>query len=129
MGVSTNKIAEVTTLEAGLEWCVENGVHKVMIEVNILPSKEACIEKIDGFVKDVDANIVGNAIRELEEEWVSILGPFFNPECFLSDVDVSDSKDENQVVATELQTKKENFMGNAWDFFHAGVSTGEMGPF
>ncbi|GLJ37237.1 hypothetical protein SUGI_0755290 [Cryptomeria japonica] len=32
MGVSTNNIAEVTTLEVGLEWCVEKGVHKVMIE-------------------------------------------------------------------------------------------------
>ncbi|GLJ43073.1 hypothetical protein SUGI_0894050 [Cryptomeria japonica] len=32
MGVSTNNIVEVSTLEVGLEWCVENGVHKVMIE-------------------------------------------------------------------------------------------------
>lgn len=32
IGVSTNNIAEVTTLVAGLEWCVEKGVHKVMIE-------------------------------------------------------------------------------------------------
>ncbi|GLJ11610.1 hypothetical protein SUGI_0172580 [Cryptomeria japonica] len=34
MGVSTNNIAEVTALEAGLEWCVEKGVHKVLIEGN-----------------------------------------------------------------------------------------------
>ncbi|XP_057856839.2 uncharacterized protein LOC131066157 [Cryptomeria japonica] len=32
MGVLTNNIAEVTVLEAGLEWCVEKGVHNVMIE-------------------------------------------------------------------------------------------------
>ncbi|GLJ06912.1 hypothetical protein SUGI_0052280 [Cryptomeria japonica] len=32
MGVSTNNIVEVNTLEAGLEWCVEKGVHKVLIE-------------------------------------------------------------------------------------------------
>ncbi|GLJ39258.1 hypothetical protein SUGI_0801060 [Cryptomeria japonica] len=32
LGVLTNNIAEVTTLEAGLEWCVEKGVHKVMVE-------------------------------------------------------------------------------------------------
>ncbi|XP_057816505.1 uncharacterized protein LOC131029867 [Cryptomeria japonica] len=32
IGVSTNNIAEVTALEAGLEWCVEKGVHKVLIE-------------------------------------------------------------------------------------------------
>ncbi|GLJ29714.1 hypothetical protein SUGI_0586110 [Cryptomeria japonica] len=32
MGVSTNNIAKVTALEASLEWCVEKGVHKVLIE-------------------------------------------------------------------------------------------------
>ncbi|GLJ22302.1 hypothetical protein SUGI_0419560 [Cryptomeria japonica] len=32
MGVLTNNIAEVTTLDAGLEWCVEKGVQKVIIE-------------------------------------------------------------------------------------------------
>ncbi|XP_057829300.2 uncharacterized protein LOC131040406 [Cryptomeria japonica] len=84
---------------------------------------------MDKFVRDVDANAIGNVVMELEEEWTSILGRFFNPECFLLDVDVSDSKDEKQVATTELRTKKENFMGNAWDVFHAGVSTGEKGPF
>ncbi|GLJ43074.1 hypothetical protein SUGI_0894070 [Cryptomeria japonica] len=39
------------------------------------------------------------------------------------------SEDENHVVAAELRTKKVNFMGNAWDVFRAGVSTGEMDPF
>ncbi|GLJ11789.1 hypothetical protein SUGI_0177080 [Cryptomeria japonica] len=32
LGVSTNNIAEVSALEAGLEWCVEKGAHKVMVE-------------------------------------------------------------------------------------------------
>lgn len=84
---------------------------------------------MDRFVRDVDANAVGNTVMELKEEWASILGPFFNPACFLSDMDVLDSDDETQVVARELRLKKENFMGNVWDVFRAGVSSGELGPF
>ncbi|GLJ36215.1 hypothetical protein SUGI_0726950 [Cryptomeria japonica] len=34
LGVSTNNIAEVSTLEADLEWCVDKGAHKVMVEVD-----------------------------------------------------------------------------------------------
>ncbi|XP_059068961.1 uncharacterized protein LOC131859347 [Cryptomeria japonica] len=44
MGVSTNNIAEVIALEVGLEWCVEKGVYKVMIE---------------GDLQIVDANLLG----------------------------------------------------------------------
>ncbi|GLJ42929.1 hypothetical protein SUGI_0890630 [Cryptomeria japonica] len=84
---------------------------------------------MDGFVRVVDANAVGNAVMELEEEWASILGPFFNPACFLSDVEASDTEDEFQVASKELLSMKENFMGNAWDVFRVGVSTGDLGPF
>ncbi|GLJ14891.1 hypothetical protein SUGI_0242270 [Cryptomeria japonica] len=42
---------------------------------------------------------------------------------------VRDTDDETQVAARDLRTKKEYFMGNAWDVFRAGVSSGELGPF
>lgn len=124
----------VTIVEEALNkerhWC-DGFIYETILclLVDVLPSKEACIEKMDGFIRVVDGNAVGNAVMELEEEWASILGHFFNPACFLSDVEVSDYEDELQVVAKELRTKKKNFMGNAWDVFCAGVSTGDLGPF
>ncbi|GLJ53914.1 hypothetical protein SUGI_1151850 [Cryptomeria japonica] len=38
MDVSTNKIVEVSALKVGLEWCVENRIHKVMIKGGFLHS-------------------------------------------------------------------------------------------
>ncbi|GLJ49451.1 hypothetical protein SUGI_1047360 [Cryptomeria japonica] len=32
MGVPTNNIVEVSALEVGLEWCVKNGAHEIIIE-------------------------------------------------------------------------------------------------
>lgn len=62
--------------------------------VDVLPSKEACIKKIAGFVREVDADAVGGAVMEVEEEWASILEPFFNTAVFLSDIECLDLEDE-----------------------------------
>ncbi|GLJ24121.1 hypothetical protein SUGI_0460010 [Cryptomeria japonica] len=149
LGVSTSNITEVTTLEEGLKWCVEKGVDKVMVEGELqealaeqcdqlfdidVDGQEAIVVIIEEMLNRerhwvVDANAIGNVVMELEEEWVSILGPFFNSTYFLSDVEASNTEDEFQVAAKELKSKKENFMGNAWDVFCAGVSTGDLGPF
>ncbi|GLJ43907.1 hypothetical protein SUGI_0915360 [Cryptomeria japonica] len=178
LGVSTNNIAEVSALDAGLEWCAEKGAHKVMVEGDsdqIEPlflgfvcsgefrslrdssngvgddkhilrcspffsqtSEVRKLQRLDLYLEEASFPShrimvhhfgLGNVVKELEEEWASILGPFFNPVCFLLDVDVSDYEDELQVVAKQLRTKKENFMGNAWDVFCVGVSTSDLGQF
>ncbi|GLJ32744.1 hypothetical protein SUGI_0659230 [Cryptomeria japonica] len=87
--------------------------------VDVLPSKEACIKNITSFVRDVDADAVGSAIMEVEEEWANILEPFFNTIVYLSNVECSDSEDEAQAVAVALKAKKEEFMLNAWEVFHS----------
>ncbi|GLJ12616.1 hypothetical protein SUGI_0194660 [Cryptomeria japonica] len=97
--------------------------------VDVLPSKETCIEKFVGFVREVDADVMGSAIMEAEEEWASILGPFFNTIVYLSDVDCSDSEDEAQVAAVALKAKKGEFMQNAWEVFRVGVKNDDMDPF
>ncbi|GLJ54925.1 hypothetical protein SUGI_1179230 [Cryptomeria japonica] len=63
------------------------------------------------------------------EEWASILGPYFNPGCILSEIEVSDSEDEEQMEAVELQKKQENFMAEAWEVFRVGVTNGTFTPF
>lgn len=95
----------------------------------MLPSKEVVITKILGFVHECDADVVGSAVLKKEEEWASILGPYFNSTCILSDVAVSDSEDKEQKDALELRNKRENFMTEAWEVYHVAVINDNFEPF
>ncbi|GLJ18085.1 hypothetical protein SUGI_0319310 [Cryptomeria japonica] len=135
VGFATNNVAEISALE-GQEaivalvqdalseerhWC-DSHIYEIVLclLVDVKPSKEVVVEKISRFVRECVTEAVGSVVMEVEEEWASILGPFFNPGCLLSKVEVSDSEDEEQVAAIELQ-KKENFMATTWEVFHVGV--------
>lgn len=111
-------------------WC-DGQIYEIImcLLVDVLPSKEACIEKITGFVREVDADVVESAVMEVEKEWASILGPFFNTVVYLSDVECSDSENEDQVVVVALKAKKEEFMNNAWEVFRVGVKNDDPDPF
>ncbi|GLJ52297.1 hypothetical protein SUGI_1112400 [Cryptomeria japonica] len=97
--------------------------------VDVLSSKEACMQKMVGFVSEEDAEAVGGTVLEVEEEWANILSPYFNPAAILSDVECPDSEDEAQLAAVALRNRKEEFMVEAWEVFRVGVMNADMGPF
>ncbi|GLJ15787.1 hypothetical protein SUGI_0260070 [Cryptomeria japonica] len=95
---------------------------------------EAICGIVEGALSDdrhweVDADAVGSAVMEVEEEWPSILGPFFNTAVYLSDVECLDSEDEEQVAEVALKAKEEEFMNNAWEVFCVGVKNDDQDPF
>ncbi|GLJ48335.1 hypothetical protein SUGI_1020420 [Cryptomeria japonica] len=113
VGIATNNIAEITALEEGLKWATSNGVMK----------------KLVGFVREEDAEAVGVAVLEVEEEWANILGPYFNPTTILSDIECSEPEDEAQLAAVALKLRKEEFMVEAWEVVRVGVTNSDMEPF
>lgn len=115
---------------SGRHWC-DGYIYETVLglSVDVLPSKEAVITKIPGFVRECDADAIGSAVLKMEEEWASILGPDFNLACILSDVAVFDSKDEEQNDALELRNKRENFMTKAWEVYRVAVINDNFEPF
>ncbi|GLJ53117.1 hypothetical protein SUGI_1131830 [Cryptomeria japonica] len=71
----------------------------------------------------------GGVVLEVDEEWASILGPYFNPAAILSDAESPDPEDEAQLAAEALRLRKEQFMAEAWEVFKVGVTNVDLGPF
>ncbi|GLJ35926.1 hypothetical protein SUGI_0720860 [Cryptomeria japonica] len=111
-------------------WC-DGYIYEIILclLVDILPSKEACVEMLEGFIREEDVEIVGGAVLKVEEEWASILGPYFNPLAFLSDKECSNPEDEVRVAAEAIRMRKEEFMVEAWEVFKVGVKNADMEPF
>ncbi|GLJ49079.1 hypothetical protein SUGI_1035360 [Cryptomeria japonica] len=97
--------------------------------VDVLSSKEACVEKLEGFVRKEDVEAMGEAMLEVEEEWASILGPYFNPTTILSNAECSNPKDEIRLAVEALRMRKVEFMAEAWEVFQVGVKNANLGPF
>lgn len=67
-------------LGSGKHWC-DGFFYEAMLcpKVDVLDSKEACIQKIDGFIHSVDGHVIANKILDLDlSNWVSLLGLYFN---------------------------------------------------
>lgn len=111
-------------------WC-DNFIYEIILclSVDVLPSKEARVEKLVGFVREENIEAVGGAVLEVDKEWANILDPYFNPLTFLSDAECLDPKNEIRLVAEALRIRKEEFMGEAWEVFRVGVKNVAMGPF
>ncbi|GLJ48297.1 hypothetical protein SUGI_1019480 [Cryptomeria japonica] len=69
--------------------------------VDVLPSKEACVQKMVGFVRKEVTEALGGAVLE----------------------------DEAQLAIVALRNMKEEFMAKAWAVFWVGVTNADMGPF
>ncbi|GLJ33743.1 hypothetical protein SUGI_0678270 [Cryptomeria japonica] len=76
-----------------------------------------------------DIEAVGGGGLEVDKEWASILGPYFNPLAILSNAECSDLEDEIWLAAEALRTRKGEFMAEAWEVFRVGVKNADMGPF
>lgn len=87
------------------------------------------MEKLEGFVREEDIEVVGGAVLEVEEEWASILESYFNPLVFLSNKECSDPEDEVRLAAEAIRMRKEEFMVEAWEVFRVGVKIADMEPF
>ncbi|GLJ23527.1 hypothetical protein SUGI_0445720 [Cryptomeria japonica] len=130
-------------------WC-DRQIYEIIMYllVYVLPSKEACIEKIVGFVRDVDANVAGSAIMEVaavalkakKEEFVQNTWEVFCMGVKNDDMDpfkwmmrleeswLSEGSIE-RVAAVALKAKKEEFVQNTWEVFCMGVKNDDMDPF
>ncbi|GLJ54395.1 hypothetical protein SUGI_1168320 [Cryptomeria japonica] len=97
--------------------------------VDVPPSKEAWMEKLEGFVREEDVEAMGGVVPEVEEEWANILGPYFNPATNLSDVECSDPEDEICLAVEALRMRKFEFMAEACEVFQVGVRNEDSGPF
>ncbi|GLJ54392.1 hypothetical protein SUGI_1168230 [Cryptomeria japonica] len=97
--------------------------------VDVPPSKEAWMEKLEGFVREEDVEAMGGAVPEVEEEWANILGPYFNPATNLSDAECSDPEDEICLVVEALRMRNFEFMAEACEVFQVGVRNEDSGPF
>lgn len=95
-------------LGGGRHWC-DNFIYEVVIfpMIDILGSKEVCIQRIDGFIHAMDGQAIANEILNLDvDRWVSRLGSYFNSDNYVSsdsedDQDLEDEKRDHAKVEKE----------------------------
>lgn len=100
--------------------------------VDVLDSKEACIQKIDGFIRSVDGQVVANQILNLDlSNWVSMLGLYFNLNNYVSlesEEDPDDEEEENIQAKVEKE-RKNTLIEDAWEVYRIGVINKNLAPF
>ncbi|GLJ12573.1 hypothetical protein SUGI_0193690 [Cryptomeria japonica] len=111
----------------GRHWC-DGLVYEVVIcpVVDILDSKEACIQRIDGFVHVVDGQAIADVILELgTDKWTSILGNYFNHAHYiLADMEGDlDSKVE-EITLEKAKIERKKFIMEAWEVYRVWVLNG-----
>lgn len=68
------------SLGGGRHWC-DGFIYEAVIfpMVDVLASKEMCIQNIDGFIRTIDGQVVANEILDLDsDKWASLLCLYFN---------------------------------------------------
>ncbi|GLJ30304.1 hypothetical protein SUGI_0599500 [Cryptomeria japonica] len=76
------------------------------ILVDILAFKEKCVERLVGFIRDVDIDDVGSVVMELEEEWASVLNVYFNPSVIFSDFEEDFDADDVEIERQKEERKR-----------------------
>lgn len=111
----------------GKHWCDGLFYEAILCPmVDILDSKEACIQMIDGFVRSVDGQAVESSILDLDlGGWTSVLDVYFNPKHYI----VDPPEDEDARKTRDVQERKKDFMVEAWEVFWVGVRNHDLGPF
>lgn len=114
-------------------WC-DSFIYEAVIcpLVDVLDSTEVFIQKIDGFVRVVDGQVVASAILELDSSgWTSILDCYFNPTNYIIEPhdESSNSDDEEAVEARAKRERKRNLISEAWEVYRVGVMNRDLGPF
>ncbi|GLJ50787.1 hypothetical protein SUGI_1081720 [Cryptomeria japonica] len=119
-------------LGANRHWC-DGFVYEAVIcpMVDIFDSKEATIQRIDGFICPSDGQALGNAILELDSDcWVSTLHIYFNHTNYISSkLEESNTEDEEIAQKRVAWERRENFIQEAWEVFRVGVRNGNLDPF
>lgn len=137
------------TLNFERHWCDSNVYEVVLMPlVDIIEYRERVMELLCGFVKPVNGNYIANSILSLSEnEWISILKTYFQPDVFLpTDSEEEEEESENEgsddsndskrnrtecerLEKEELKEMMRSFRENAWEVFKCAMMNGDMAPF
>ncbi|GLJ27384.1 hypothetical protein SUGI_0537470 [Cryptomeria japonica] len=122
-------------LGGGRHWC-DGFVYEVVLcpMVDVLDSKETCIQKINGFICSMDGQAIANEILNLDlSNWVSLslLGLYFNSSNYISSDFEEDPDDEGEEYEQEKAEKerKKTLIEDAWEVYRIGVINRNLAPF
>lgn len=119
-------------LGGGRHWC-DGFIYEVMLcpMVDVHDLKEACIQKIDGFIHSVDGQAIANKILKLDlSSWVSLLGLYFNSSNYISSNSEEDPNDEEEehVQAKVEKERKKTLIEDAWEVYRIRVINRNLSP-